>query len=123
MKRLGFISRHTPTADQVRLASEQGYTLVQLTDVDAFSPMSQWSSVVKQAIGSDYEGFIVVHPALAIRLLAAGKVVGVFENAQRAAEGGKPTFEAKALHIFTFDRIGEGIRFTMDGDDIGTFFS
>jgi len=38
--RFAFISRHTPTSGQVKLAADQGITLVTIGDRDAFSVMS-----------------------------------------------------------------------------------
>ena len=94
MKKFAFISRHTPTDEQADLAQTQDVELVHVGDADAFS------------IGPDFvdahgafDGVAVVHPAAALRL-APSFLVGVFENGNRAAEGEKPQFFAKALHIY-----------------------
>jgi hypothetical protein len=89
-----FITRHAPTNDQVRLAAEQGITLTPIGDADAFTVSA---SFVRDA--GDFEGVIVVHPAAALRLCGEF-LVGVFENANRAAEGEKPQFAAMALHVY-----------------------
>src|SRR5690606_32737029 len=53
-------------------------------------------------------GIIVVHPAAALRALEVFGLVGVFENANRAPEGEKPTFEPVALHIWRDDTHMDG---------------
>jgi len=95
MSKLAFISRHTPTEEQVALAERKGYVLVHVGDRDAFS--------VQAREFKDYSGVVVVHPAAALRLLGECNVVGVFENENRAAEGQPPQFRAKALHLFAID--------------------
>jgi len=92
--RFAFISRHAATQGQIELAKERGITLVPIGDKDAFT-------VVPGDIDAEgaFDGVIVVHPAAAMRL-APAFLVGVFENANRAPEGERPTFEAVALHIF-----------------------
>lgn len=92
--RFAFISRHTMTAQQISLAAEQGITLIHVGDADAFSVSP--SFVYEHGA---FEGVVVVHPAMALRL-AGEFAVGVFENANRAPEGDKPQFEAKSLHIY-----------------------
>jgi hypothetical protein len=92
--KFAFITRHAATEDQVRLAEEQGITLTPIGDVDAFTVSP---SFVYHA--GPFEGVIVVHPAAAMRLCGEF-IVGVFENANRAPEGEKPQFAAKALHIY-----------------------
>jgi hypothetical protein len=94
MQNFAFITRHAPTADQARLAAEQGITLTPIGDANAFmvSP-----SFVHES--GAFEGVVVVHPAAALRLCGEF-LIGVFENANRAAEGEKPQFAAKALHIY-----------------------
>ena len=89
-----FISRHRPTAEQSALAAEQGIDLVPIGDADAFS-------VTKEFVdgNGDFQGVVVVHPAAALRL-APAFMVGVYENGHRPAEGDKPAFFAKALHVF-----------------------
>jgi hypothetical protein len=89
-----FISRHVPTTEQAELAAEKGIELVVVGDMDAFSVTP--SDVASKG---EFAGVVVVHPAAALRLNGAYSV-GVFENGQRSQEGGKPTFFAKALHIF-----------------------
>lgn len=89
-----FISRHAPTPGQVAMAENQGIVLVPVGDMDAFTV----SPGDVDALGA-FDGVIVVHPAAALRL-ASTFLVGVFENANRAPEGERPTFEAVALHIF-----------------------
>lgn len=92
MKNFAFVSRHQPTVGQLLIAAMGDINLVPVGDRDAFS--------IDPAEFAQYEGVVVVHPAAALRLMAAGKYVGVFENESRAAEGQKPTFEAARLHVF-----------------------
>lgn len=92
MKKFAFISRHVPTEGQIEMAKAQGIDLVHIGDLDAFS-------VTSKDIPAGMVGVIVVHPAMAMRLIHSYSV-GVFENEMRAKEGDKPTFHAKALHIY-----------------------
>lgn len=94
MKKFAFISRHTPTPEQLKLATEAGIELVAVGDRDAFTVRAI------EFLADGFEGAVVVHPAAALRLARGGLKVGVFENGTRAEEGGKPTFFAKSLHIF-----------------------
>lgn len=118
LKNFVFISRHTPTADQLALASKAGIALLHVGDRDAFTLNAK-----EFAPDETISGMIVVHPAAAMKFLAADYHVGIFENANRAPEGQKPTFEAVRLHLFsaaeggelfqleqsTFDKAGEMI--------------
>lgn len=92
--RFAFISRHEPTAEQIKLAADQDIELVPVGDADAFTVSP--SFVDHQGA---FEGVVVVHPAAALRL-AGSFVVGVFKNANRAPVGEKPQFEAVALHLY-----------------------
>ena len=94
MLKFAFISRHLPTPGQVDLAAARGIELVHVGDADAFSVDREWVREKGQ-----FEGVIVVHPAAALRLYP-DFVVGVFENANRAPEGERPTFEAVSLHFY-----------------------
>ena len=92
--KFAFISRHAPTPEQHALAAEHGIELVPVGDFDAFS--------VGPGFVDDFgafDGVVVVHPAAALRL-AGSYLIGVFENGNRAAEGEKPQFFAKDLHIY-----------------------
>lgn len=94
--RFAFISRHTPTQGQIQLAADQRITLVQVGDRDAFTVN------VTDLTGHDdgpFDGVVVVHPAAAMRLCGTF-LIGVFENANRAPEGEKPSFEAVSFHIY-----------------------
>ena len=86
-----FISRHEPTDEQHKLAALQGIKLDHVGDRDAFT--------INPHEFVDYDGVIVVHPAAALHLCAL-YTVGVFANGNRAAEGEKPQFFAKSLHLF-----------------------
>jgi len=94
MKNFAFITRHEATIEQHQLAKEQGIELAVVGDMDAFSVTPEMV-----ADKGTFDGVIVVHPASAMRLKDS-YLVGVFENGQRSEEGEKPTFYAKALHIF-----------------------
>ena len=92
MKRFAFISRHVPTESQHRLAAERGIQLKHVGDRDAFA--------VNSVEFTTYAGVIVVHPAMALRLLTPISFVGVFNNINRAPVGEPPRFEATELHLF-----------------------
>lgn len=94
MKQMAFISRHSPTTTQETLAMEQGFTLVHVGDMDAFNVKPE----DVQTLG-DFAAVAVVHPAAALRL-AKQYQIGVFENANRAAVGEPPRFEAVALYMY-----------------------
>ena len=92
--KFAFISRHEPTAEQHALAADRDIELVVVGDRDAFSV-----TPADIAEAGDFDGVVVVHPAAAMRL--AGRYqVGVFENANRAAPGERPTFTAIALWLY-----------------------
>ena len=94
MKKFAFISRHTPTAEQVALAQELEIELVPVGDTDGFTVTPQW--VVEQG---KFDGVCVVHTAMALRLQFDYEVL-LFENANRAAEGEKPQFQAVKAVLF-----------------------
>jgi len=102
MKKYAFISRHTPTESQIKLAEQKGIELVHVGDADAFrADPAEWAASIRGGeLHCPYYGAVVVHPALALRLIGPLGSVAVFENAARAAEGEKPTFEPIALHIY-----------------------
>lgn len=94
--KFAFISRHTPTTGQTQLASDKGITLVPIGDRDAFSVN------VTDIMGHEnglFDGVVVVHPAAAMRLCGSF-LIGVFENANRAPEGEKPSFEAVDFYVY-----------------------
>jgi hypothetical protein len=94
MKRFAFISRHLPTQEQIDLAIAKSIELVHVGDMDAFN----WEMEKNRVLGH-YDGVIVVHAWLALQCANRFDYVGVFENANRAPEGEKPSFYAKALHV------------------------
>ena len=94
--RFAFISRHVPTIGQLQLAADQGITLVQIGDRDAFTV--NVTDILDHDQGP-FVGVVVVHPAAAMRLCGTF-MIGVFENANRAPEGEKPSFEAVSFHIY-----------------------
>ncbi len=95
MKRFAFLSRHQPTTIQHELAALADVELVPVGDMDAFTVTLD---DVRQLPGT-FAGVVVVHPAAAMRL-CSHYVIGVFENASRAAEGEKPVFTPVALHLY-----------------------
>lgn len=99
MKNMAFISRHAPTAEQVALAADQGFNLIHVGDADAFTVGNSFVYAAAARLDVRLEAVAVVHPAAALRLCLEF-VVGVFENANRAAPGQPPQFVAKALHVF-----------------------
>jgi len=103
-KKIWFVSRHEPTEEQRALVPN--FDLVKVDDIDGFD----YKAVHKLMEKADAEGvehFAVVNAALALNIISwyAGEpqytTVVVFENASRPAEGGKPTFTAKAAHAWT----------------------
>lgn len=94
--KFAFISRHTPTNGQLQLAADQGITLVQIGDRDAFTV--NVTDLTGHPDGP-FDGAVIVHPAAAMRLCGTF-LIGVFENANRAPEGEKPSFEAVSFHIY-----------------------
>lgn len=92
--KFAFISRHAPTEGQIELAANEDIELVPVGDADAFTVSPSWVDD-----HGAFDGVVVVHPAAALRL-ASSYLVGIFENANRAAIGEKPQFEAVALHIY-----------------------
>lgn len=99
MINFAFISRHQPTAEQIELAAEQDVILHHIGDADAFTVGNSFVHEAGGRLDVTFEGVVVVHPATALRLCSEF-LVGVFENANRAAPGQPPQFEAKALHIY-----------------------
>ena len=99
MASLAFISRHAPTAEQVSLAAEQGFTLHHVGDADAFTVTNGFVDEAGVRLDVVFEGVVVVHPAAALRLCSEF-LVGVFENANRAPAGAPPQFAEKALHVY-----------------------
>lgn len=94
--RFAFISRHVPTTGQLQLAADQGITLIQVGDRDAFTV--NVPDLMDHPDGP-FNGVVIVHPAAAMRLCSEF-LIGVFENANRAPEGEKPSFEAVSFHIY-----------------------
>ena len=94
MKKFAFISRHIVNVEQEAIAKRLGIELCPIGDMDAFTV--QPGDVRSHG---EFEGVIVVHPAMAMRL-CRHYMIGVFENAKRAPEGEKPSFKAIALHVY-----------------------
>lgn len=99
MMNFAFITRHQPTAEQAALAADQGIALHPVGDTDAFTVDNSFVHEAGNRLDLIFEGVVVVHPAAAMRLCSEF-MVGVFENANRAPEGEKSQFAAKALHVF-----------------------
>ncbi len=90
--KFAFISRHVPTQGQIELAAQKGIELVHVGDRDAFS--------VSHEEFKSFDGVVVVHPAMALRLLNTHNQVGVFNNVNRAPVGEKPQFETTEFHLY-----------------------
>ena len=99
MANFAFVSRHAPTAEQAALAEAQGFALHHVGDADAFTVTNGFVHEAGVRLDVVFEGVVVVHPAAALRLCSAF-LVGVFENANRAAVGEPPRFEARSFHVF-----------------------
>lgn len=96
MKTLLFISRHAPTVEQYALAEAAGYALCPVGEVDAFD-----RDAVNALLSAHKDADVCcVHPAIAVIARDRGRVLAFYENALRPAEGDKPAFYAKALHIY-----------------------
>ena len=93
MSKFAFISRHTPNPTQVALAASKGIELVPVGDRDAFK-VNPYDPAFAEC-----DGVVVVHPAAAMRLAHYFKI-GVFENANRAPEGERPSFEAVSFQVY-----------------------
>lgn len=103
-----FISRHSPTSEQIEMARSRGFHLIPIGDHDAFDaslPEKCW--IWEEATPEFPEGrsvmcdaVCVVHPAAALSLSRAGRTVLIFENGNRAPEGEKPQFFPKKLHVY-----------------------
>ena len=91
-----FLSRHTATQEQVALANDLDIEIVQAADVDAFT----WSARDFIRAHPDADGVVCVHPMVALNASVSGLKVAIFENGTRAAEGEKPSFFAKKLHLW-----------------------
>jgi len=103
MKKMIFISRHQPTPEQHDLAEMTGFQLIPVGDMDAFA-YDLRKQIRDRLLQEDATHISCVHPAIAMTAFAAGaEGVGIFENAARAAEGEKPTFEPVVLHVFGKD--------------------
>ena len=100
MKIATFVSRHEPTTEQTAIAAAQGYTLFPVGDVDAFDPnLDDLIRLMATVAHPDCDCIICVHPLIALTAYKCGFSVGVFENANRAPEGEKPSFQAVSLRI------------------------
>jgi len=101
MKNFAFISRHEPTASQHSIAAQHNIILHPVGDRDGFT--------VKSDEFAPYDGVIVAHAAMALRLLTPINYVGIFNNVNRAGIGEPPRFEATELHLYYIigNQIGE----------------
>jgi len=103
MKTFLFCSRHTITPEQAGIAVKAGIKLIQGTDLDGFETIENLITGIERSIPENLitgiDGVVVVHPSLALKLSMFYQV-GVFENANRAPEGEKPSFMAIGLEIF-----------------------
>ena len=97
MDKFLFISRHEPSADQIRLAAEQGIELVFAGDLDAFAPNLGHMIAeldAKLIPGMEFAaGVVAVHPLICIKAAQMSMKVGSFRNINRAPVGEKPMFE------------------------------
>ena len=108
--KLAFVSRHTPTVDQIQLAKEKGFDLVFVSDLNAYN--REEVKTFWENNKDNFAGVVVVNAAMALNFasLTWGEsrlVIGVFENEMRPVEGGKPTFQAKSLNLWTI--FGNGV--------------
>lgn len=99
MKKFAFVSRHTPTSEQLEVARQKGIVLVHVGDRDAFCIDPREFFPVGERYKEKWDGVVVVHPASAMSLLPHGPV-GVFQNENRAPEGEPPHFVCGKLIIF-----------------------
>lgn len=97
-----FISRHTPTADQIKLAHSQFTAISHVGDMDAFAGVSDIENALQTLVKRELaqvSSVCAVHPRIAAIAQRMGFKLAFFENENRAPEGAKPTFHAKALHF------------------------
>lgn len=101
-----FVSRHSPTAEQIKLAQNRGFALTHVGDLDAFASeveLVEWIESICQRIESDnYSNaftLCAVHPRIAAIAYRIGMDLAFFENGTRPADGDKPTFFASSLHV------------------------
>ena len=87
-----FVSRHAATAEQAKIAALAGIELVPVGDRDGFA--------INPSEFESFAGVVAVHAGAALALAGSKTPVGVFENANRAPEGEKPSFTATALHLY-----------------------
>ena len=98
-----FITRHAPTEGQLKLAAAwqdnegRPMDLVTVGDMDAFQ--LNLADRMRALLADGFEAVCCVHPMTALTALACGLFVVIFENANRAAEGEKPQFEATDVHV------------------------
>jgi hypothetical protein len=97
-----FISRHTPTPDQIALAHSQFTAISHVGDMDAFASENDIEKALQTLFKRELASKVsvcAVHPRIAAIAQRMGFKLAFFENETRAPEGAKPTFHAKALHF------------------------
>lgn len=99
MRKLIFISRHTPTLEQEQLARKAGYEIKHIGDIDAFND----SLVAQELHLNKSEGVAVcaVHPLITTKATVWGMATASFRNVNRAPVGEKPDFRTDMLKVIT----------------------
>lgn len=109
MKKMIFISRHTPTATQEELSAKAGFNLVHVGDVDAFSS-SLPEEILALTKKHNATGVACVHPIIALEAVGImsnqqescwfkeSLAVGMFSNENRGGE-----FVATSLVVMTMN--------------------
>lgn len=103
MKKIAFITRHTPNAEQKEICAKRGAELVAVGDIDGFD-IEAVKVLFRTTVSSGCRDFAVVNPAVALNLAKHADEIGiriwVFENANRAPEGETPAFFTKSVSVW-----------------------
>jgi hypothetical protein len=91
--KVAFISRHSPSDEQIKLAAQAGMALDHVGDADAFNATELYDK------SGFYDYVCVVHPAAALFLMPHKGVI-VFKNESRSEPGQPPKFSTTEMHVF-----------------------
>ena len=100
---VAFIGRHSPTAEQEALFSQQNRQLEPVGDVDGFDFQAVKALILPLA-RKGYTEFATANVAIALNIARLAPMEGwriwAVENGARPTEDGKPSFYAKAIHAW-----------------------
>lgn len=109
-----FVSRHTPTEDQFKVAKLLGYTLVPAGDCNAFD-QDEVSLFIEEHLTGTTTAVACVHPLMVVEALRLELNVVIFENANRAAVGEKPNFHCCGVTVICGEELEH---YQYDGKDL-----